>query len=376
MKILQIKNKTNNNKKMGKVAIIGAGVSGLSMANYLEKNNIDYHLYERRTPNDLKGHGFIIPKEGIEHLSAIIDINDLYARGSFLKKYIHYNQSGEILSEKDLDDVFVVSRSTLIEILAKRIPSDKISYNSTVALNGFSEGKAQITLDENNTLEADVVVASDGSRSRIRRTIFQDEIMRAVLENEVVNIIENEELASRIESNFLKFHHENGGLTFGVLKLSSTKILWYCQFDITKHFINEDYSPDCIKQFMLDNFGGWNTLVSSIIEGSSYENAHIWRVYELEKLNPFYHQNVVFIGDAAHPLIPFTSQGVTSALKDSFTLTNLLAEGNDLQETFRKYEEDRKPEIETHIKNGRALLEQFLLPLNEQPKNTLPISYK
>ena len=200
--------------------------------------------------------------------------------------------------------------------------------------------------------------------------------MKAVLENEVVNIIENEALASEIESNFLKFHHENGGLTFGVLKLSSSKILWYCQFDITKYFINEDYTPDCIRQFMIDNFGTWNPLISSIIEGSSYENAHIWRVYELEKLNPFYHQNVVFIGDAAHPLIPFTSQGVTSALKDSFTLTNLLTEGNPLQETFQQYEEERRPEIDIHIANGRALLEQFLLPLNEQPKNTLPISYK
>ncbi|GAA4163801.1 FAD-dependent monooxygenase [Chryseobacterium ginsenosidimutans] len=361
---------------MGKVAIIGAGVSGLSMANYLEKNNIDYHLYERRTQNDLKGHGFILPKEGIEFLSNIINIDDLYKKGSFLKKYIHYSQSGEIISEKDLDDVFVVSRSALIEILANGVPKDKISYQSTVTLNGFSDGKADITLDENNSLEADIVIASDGSRSRIRRTIFQDETMKAVLENEVVNIIENEELASKIESNFLKFHHENGGLTFGVLKLSSSKILWYCQFDITKFFINEDYTPDCIRQFMLDNFGDWNPLVSSIIEGSSYENAHIWRVYELEKLNPFYHENVVFIGDAAHPLIPFTSQGVTSALKDSFTLTNLLVEGKDLQETFKTYEDNRRPEIDIHIKNGRALLEQFLLPLNEQPKNTLPISYK
>lgn len=361
---------------MGKVAIIGAGVSGLSMANYLEKNNIDYHLYERRTQNDLKGHGFILPKEGIEHLSNIIDINDLYAKGSFLKKYYHYNQAGEIISEKNLEDVFVVSRSALIEILAKGVPADKISYNSTVALNGFSNGKADIVLDGNTSLDADIVVASDGSRSRIRRTIFQDEIMKAVLENEVVNIIENEELASQIESNFLKFHHENGGLTFGVLKLSPSKILWYCQFDITKFFINEDYTPDCIKQFMLDNFGDWNPLISSIIEGSSYENAHIWRVYELEKLNPFHHENVVFIGDAAHPLIPFTSQGVTSAMKDSFTLTNLLVEGNSIHETFRKYEEERRPEIDIHIKNGRALLEQFLLPLSEQPKNTLPISYK
>lgn len=361
---------------MGKAAIIGAGVSGLSMANYLEKNKIDYHLYERRTPNDLKGHGFILPKEGIEFLSGIIDIDDLYAKGSFLKKYIHYNRSGEIISEKDLDNVFVVSRSALIEILAKGVPADKISYNSTVRLDGFTDGKAEITIDDSEKLEAEIVIVSDGSRSRIRRTIFQEESMKAVLENEVVNIIENEALAGEIESNFLKFHHENGGLTFGVLKLSSSKILWYCQFDITKYFINEDYTPDCIRQFMLDNFGTWNPLISSIIEGSSYENAHIWRVYELEKLNPFYHQNIVFIGDAAHPLIPFTSQGVTSALKDSFTLTNLLTEGKPLKETFQKYEEERRPEIDIHIANGRALLDQFLLPLDEQPKHTLPISYK
>jgi len=361
---------------MSKVAIIGAGVSGLSMANYLEKNNIDYHIYERRTKNDLKGHGFILPKEGIEYLSNIININDLYEKGSFLKKYIHYSHDGQIISEKDLDDVFVVSRSALIEILGNGIPTEKISYNTTLSLNDFSDEKATIQFDDNTTLEADIIVASDGSRSRIRRKIFEDEIMKAVLENEVVNIIENEEIANQIESNFLKFHHENGGLTFGVLKLSPSKILWYCQFDITKFFINEDYTPDCIKQFMVDNFGDWNPLVSSIINGSSYENAHIWRVYELEKLNPFYHNNVVFVGDAAHPLIPFTSQGVTSALKDSFTLTNLLLEEKNLEETFKTYENERKPEIEIHIKNGRVLLDQFLLPLDQQPKNTLPISYK
>lgn len=361
---------------MYKVAIIGAGVSGLSMANYLEKNNIDYHIYERRTQNDLKGHGFILPKEGIEFLSSIVNIDELYKKGQFLKKYLHYHQSGEVLSEKELDDVFVVSRSALIEILAQGVPSDKISYETTVTLNGFSDGKADITINDGDTLDADIIVASDGSRSRIRRNIFEDEKMKAVLENEVVNIIENEEIAGKLESNFLKFHHEDGGLTFGVLKLSSTKVLWYCQFDITRFFINEDYTPDCIRQFIVDHFGGWNPLVTSIINDSSYENAHIWRVYELEKLNPFYHENVVFIGDAAHPLIPFTSQGVTSALKDSFVLTNLLLEGNSLTETFKTYEEVRKAEIEIHISNGRALLNQFLLPLCEQQKNTLPISYK
>ncbi|CAD7806667.1 2-heptyl-3-hydroxy-4(1H)-quinolone synthase [Chryseobacterium aquaeductus] len=361
---------------MSTVAIIGAGVSGLSMANYLEKNNIEYHLYERRTKDDLKGHGFILPKEGIEYLSQILDIEELYTKGSFLKKYIHYSHNGNIISEKELDNVFVISRSTLIEVLSKNVPADKISYNKTLNLIGFSEDKAEMRFEDGSSLQSDIVIASDGSRSRIRRAIFQDEEMKAVRENEVVNIIENEEIAAQIESNFLKFHHEDGGLTFGVLKLSPTKILWYCQFDTFKYVISENYTPDDIKQFMLDHFGNWNPLVTSIIKGSTYENAHIWRVYELEKLNPFYHNNIAFLGDAAHPLIPFTSQGVTSALKDSYILTQLLLEKKDLQETFEKYEQERKPEIETHIRNGRILLEQFLLPLDQQPKDTLPISYK
>lgn len=362
---------------MSKVAIIGAGVSGLSMANYLEKNNIDYHLYERRMKDDLKGHGFILPKEGIEYLSQIIDIEQLYKKGSFLQKYIHYDHKGNILTEKELDNVFVISRKTLIDVLSTNIPVDKISYEKPLNLTGFVDGKAVLEFEETNEkITADIVIASDGSRSRIRRTIFEDEKMIAVRENEVVNIIENEEIANQIEHNFLKFHHENGGLTFGVLKLSPKKILWYCQFDIEKYFMKNDYDAASIKQFMMDHFGDWNPLISSIITQSSYENAHIWKVYELEKLNPFSHENIVFLGDAAHPLIPFTSQGVTSALKDSYILTQLLLEKEDLEETFKKYETERKPEIEIHIKNGRVLLDQFLLPLDQHATHTLPISYK
>ena len=361
---------------MSKVAIIGAGVSGLSMANYLEKNNIDYHLYERRMKDDLKGHGFILPKEGIEYLSQIIDIEELYKKGSFLKKYVHYNQEGKVLSEKELDDVFVISRKTLIDVLSKNLPTDKISYETPVNIAGFSDGKAIMECKDHMFDDTDVVVASDGSRSRIRRRIFEDEVMIAVRENEVVNIIENEEIAAQIEHNFLKYHHEDGGLTFGVLKLSPKKILWYCQFDIEKYFMQDNYDAVSIKQFMVEHFGNWNPLITSIINQSSYDDAHIWKVYELEKLNPFYHQNVVFLGDAAHPLIPFTSQGVTSALKDSFVLTQLIVEEKDIPHAFKIYEEERKPEIETHIKNGRVLLNQFLLPLKEQSKDTLPISYK
>ncbi|EJL73721.1 FAD-dependent oxidoreductase [Chryseobacterium populi] len=359
---------------MKNIAIVGAGISGLSMANYLEKHNIDYHIYERRKENDLAGHGFLLPQEGIEFLSHIIDKNTLFKQGNFLKKYIQYSHTGKVIAEKDLNDVFVISRGALIEILTRNIPSSKITYEKTISFS--DQEKGGLKYPDGSDIESDIIIVSDGSRSRIRKEIFKDEILRSVRENEMVNIIKNKDIAARIENNFMKFHHLDGGLTFGILKLSDDKILWYSQFDNERYKTDKECSIENIKDYMFEVFKEWDPLVSTIVRESSYKNIHLWPVYELETLNPFYRDNIVFIGDAAHPLIPFTSQGVTSALKDSFTLTRYLTEEKNTTEAFRKYERERKPEIQVHIQNGRILLDQFLLPLDQQKKNTLPISYK
>lgn len=358
---------------MNKIAVVGAGISGLSMANHLEKHKIDYHIYERRKKEDLAGHGFLIPQEGIEYLSQIIDPAILFEHGSFLKKYVQYSHTGKKLAEKDLNNVFAISRQALIHLLSGNISPEKITYNATVIPSDTEKGKLKHS--DGTDIDVDIAIVSDGSKSRIRRCLFKNEKMRQVQENEVVNIIQDEEIAASIENDFIKFHHDQGGLTFGILKLSHDTILWYSQFDNEKYKINE-CSSDNLKKYMLEVFTDWDPLVSSIIQKSSYENVHLWCVYELEELNPFYKDNIVFIGDAAHPLIPFTSQGVTSALKDSYILTKYLVEEHSITEAFRKYEAERKPEIETHINNGRILLNQFLLPTDQQTDNILPISYK
>ncbi len=358
---------------MKKIAVVGAGISGLSMANYLEKYKIDYQIYERRKKNDLSGHGFLIPKEGMDYLYQIIAPDLLVKNGNFLKKYTQYSRTGKILAEKDLDNVFAISRHSLINLLAQNISPEKITYEETIIADEQQKGKLQ--LSDGITVDADIAVISDGSRSRIRKHFFMDETMTRVRESEVVNIIQNKEISDSIEKDFIKFHHEDGGLTFGVLKLSDDTVLWYSQFDNQKYMINE-CSAENLRKYMLDVFENWHPLIPEIIQKSDYTNVHLWNVYELEKLNAFYKDNFVFIGDAAHPLIPFTSQGVTSALKDALSLTKHLVEEDNIQQAFSKYEADRKPEIETHIHNGRTLLSQFLLPLNQQTENIIPISYK
>jgi len=373
VKILENQPEKSVIPKMKKIAVVGAGISGLSMANYLEKYKIDYHIYERRKKKDLAGHGFLIPQEGMEYLYQILDPDLLLQQGNFLTKYIQYSHTGKVLAEKQLNNVFAISRHSLIDLLSQNISPEKITYEQTIIPNDKQNGK--LKLSDGTDIEADIAVISDGSKSRIRSSLFKDETMKLVRESEVVNIIQDKEIADSIENDFIKFHHDEGGLTFGILKLSADTILWYSQFDNEKYMINE-CSAENLRKYMLQVFENWHPLIPSIIKKSDYKNVHLWNVYELEKLNPFYKDNIVFIGDAAHPLIPFTSQGVTSALKDSFTLTEYLVEEQNKTEAFRKYENQRKPEIEVHINNGRTLLNQFLLPLSQQSENILPISYK
>ncbi len=88
---------------MKNISIIGGGIAGLAFANLLHKNGIEFNLYERRNKNESKGHGFIIPSEGLEILSQIIDMEALCQKGTVLKEYHCFNQTGDLLEKKELE---------------------------------------------------------------------------------------------------------------------------------------------------------------------------------------------------------------------------------------------------------------------------------
>ena len=57
-----------------------------------------------------------------------------------------------------------------------------------------------------------------------------------------------------------------------------------------------------------------------------------WGVFVRPKINLLFSRNITFLGDAAHPIVPFIGQGGCLALEDSFLLGNLFSKYSSINE--------------------------------------------
>ncbi len=90
----------------------------------------------------------------------------------------------------------------------------------------------------------------------------------------------------------------------------------------------------------------------------------------------FHRAKIAFLGDAAHPLLAFTSQGANSALDDAIVLSDLLAKASpeqSLEEIYTDYYLKRKAFISTYINQGDEMLQEFL-SFGTQGAETIPLA--
>ena len=363
---------------MNTISIIGGGIAGLTVANIFHKKNITFKLYERNSIQSNKGHGFIIPFEGFEILKTFIKTEDLLNKGNVLNEYISCDNKGAVFDKRPMQNDYIISRKALVDLLEINLPKSLIHHNKSVShLKLNDDGIEEIIFsDQTAFVPPSIVIACDGLRSKVRTSLVKDKLLRDTDVHEIVNIFENKELVEILGNRFLKFHHIEGSLSIGLLKVSETEVLCYAQFDINKYLLIDE-SAEGIKNFMQTHFKDWAYPVPLFLEKTDFKNAHYWRVSELDVLDNYYNKNTVFVGDTAHSLLPFTSQGVTSAIKDAQVLVNsLIKYPNDVKRAFQEYSDIRKKEIAIHFNNGRLLRDNFLLSLEKQKMNIIPISFK
>lgn len=358
------------------ISILGGGIGGIYTAICAQIAGNKAKVFERRADYTKHGIGFIVLKNGINALDAIGLKNNLYKCGNTINQFKAIEPSGDLIVEKYLNDCIAISRHDFMEMLLKEVDQESIQFNQEV--NTFEQNgqpsKFVANLESGGKLKADIFIASDGIHSKIRQNLFPEQLPVAVSEREIVGKVHCPNLDFKIDQ-FIKIVDTKQGIYMGVLPLGNDDYIWFLQFNNERTPI-EDSSPASLqvhaKQFTEHYPAGFK----QIIDATDFADVFLWISKRMEMLPRFDKRNVVLVGDAAHPLLPFTSQGANSAVEDGAALISILTNQcptETLEMAFEEYYENRKISIQHYLKEGDMLLRDFE-NLTENTGFNLPLS--
>ena len=167
---------------MKKIAIIGAGISGLFFASLLKNNsNYEFTIFEKRKIIDIEeSYGIQLSANSIKLLNEI-GFNNINANEIYNPKKIDFINAKNNKPIRDLDitkfnyddnKYTTLKRSTLLKFLKNNISNDNIKLD--VELKNLNyENKLTLSFSDNSIKEFDYLIVSDGVFSKTKSIILK-----------------------------------------------------------------------------------------------------------------------------------------------------------------------------------------------------------
>ena len=351
---------------MKNIAIIGAGISGLFLANLLEKNtSFNYKIFEKKTSLDLSdGYGIQLSVNSINLLNKI-GFQKMNASDIYFPKKVNFFDAKELKKICDIDlaqfnfensRYTTLKRSKLIEFLLSNIPEEKIIFNSDL-INIEEQEKLRLSFRDNNKEEFHYLVSADGVYSRTKEILFKKEGLpeyfnSIALRGNIQNF-ENKDISLYLGPNFHSVIYPiNQNNEFNFISIIRKEL-------IETEILNRNMFND--KTFT-------NNLINQI---SSKTNLNLTEIVKEVKCFPIFvskkiqipkFKNVFLTGDAFFSFPPSFAQGASQSIEAANELFK------HLENKSSNYNEIRI--LKTKHINSKSLFNHFACHLSN-PCNVL-----
>tara|TARA_B100000678_G_scaffold239673_1_gene210160 strand:- start:432 stop:1583 length:1152 start_codon:yes stop_codon:yes gene_type:complete len=324
---------------MKKVAIIGAGISGLLIANLLRQDsNYEVTLYEKNNSINLeKGYGVQLSVNSIKLLNKI-GFQTIDSHNKFNPNKVDFYSLKNKNKICDLDiSVFntyeakytTLQRTTLVEFLKDKLPNNLIQYNKKVNKVSSQNEIIDLTFEGNSSAECDFLIISDGVFSSTKSLIANKDIkpkyfkslaIRATIDKKNLKHINNSNISLFLGSNFHSvIYPVNKGNEFNFIGILR-KNLSENEIKNSSLFKDEDF----ISSILLD--------LSHQIDQDILNNLKNIKCFPIFTSEEIYHpkqKNIFLIGDAFFALPPTFAQGASQAIEIAFELYKNFQNGSN-----------------------------------------------
>ena len=324
---------------MKKVVIIGAGISGLLIANLLRQDsNYEVTLYEKNNSINLeKGYGIQLSVNSIKLLNKI-GFQTINSQNKFNPNKVDFYSLKNKNKICDLDiSVFntyeakytTLQRTTLVEFLKDKLPNNLIQYNKKVNKVNSQNEIIDLTFEDNSSTECDFLIISDGVFSSTKSLIANKDIkpkyfkslaIRATIDKKNLKDIDNSNISLFLGSNFHSvIYPVNKGNEFNFIGILR-KNLSENEIKNSSLFKDEDF----ISSILLD--------LSHQMDQNILNNLKDIKCFPIFTSEEIYHpkqKNIFLVGDAFFALPPTFAQGASQAIEIAFELYKNFQNGSN-----------------------------------------------
>ena len=349
---------------MKRVAIIGAGISGLFIANlFKRKPNYQISIYEKNTSIiGEEGYGVQLSVNSVKLLNKI-GFEKLQNNEKFNPEKIDFysNKSFNKICELDISDFnsenckyTTLKRSTLINFLKKDL-EHLIKNDHNISKIDQQNKKIKLYFENNKTFECDYLIISDGVFSKSKSLISNKQTIpqfnctlaiRGIITKSTENI-DNKNISLFLGSNFHQVIYPtnlHGDLNFIAImkyKLSTEEQKNYSLFS------DNSFIQNILKKIPLENKKFLNNLKES-------------KIFPVFVSNNFYKiqtNNIYLIGDAFFAFPRSFAQGASQSIESAYELFKSIE--NNTESNFFKNRVKK-----TKMVNIRSKFNQFIFHLS------------
>ena len=364
--------------KNKKIAIVGGGPGGLTLARLLQMKGIHVKVYERDVNKDARVQGAIVDLHydsglrAIEAAGLMEAFKANYMQGA--ERVRNANQDLSIIAD-EVNDANMsfghphfrpeIDRGILRNVLLDSLLPDTVIWDSQFVSMQQVNGCWEMQFKNGTAALADIVIGADGYRSKIRpyvsnskelysgATFIQGEVEFPEKDcPEMFRLIDNANFMAMGIGKTIAIQPSGNGsrLTFYTASLYPENWMEDSGIDFN--------NSDEVAAYLVDFFHDWNPMFFTLFNACKQFVPRPLNYFPLDQQWET-KSNITLIGDAAH-LMPPSGEGVNSAMLDTLDLCESLT--NSVFETIEgalaAYEKQM-------LERARILLEESLASIKD-----------
>jgi salicylate hydroxylase len=358
------------------VAIAGGGVGGLTAAAALARKGIECTVYEQAPELSVAGASLQLGPNALRLMDEIGLLPALREIGvrpeavDFVRwddgSLLLHTPLGAAMEEHFGAPQLDFYRPDLHRVLHDALAPGTVLPGAAVERVSHEDAAVRLRLADGTKVKADVVVAADGIRSRIRQQLAgadQPEFSGTVVYRGVVA----REQALELHPDHVNYYWL-GPYRHGVSYwISGGELLAVNCAAQHAEWARESWTLEAPAEEALEYFDGWDEGLRERIRrcGTMLRGA----VFVRRPLEHWSYGRVTLLGDAAHAMEPFQAQGAAQAVEDAYVLAECLAaEADDPDAALRRYEVIRMNRAVGLQTSSHHAAESFYLPDGEEQR--------